>query len=93
MIRLLSGVFVGMALAVCLFFVRFWRKSHERLFALLALVFGLLAIERGVLAFVPVGHESRHWIFLVRLLAFALLILGIIDKNRRQPRRVATRPR
>ncbi|MDI1449524.1 DUF5985 family protein [Polyangium sp. 6x1] len=93
MIQLLSGVFVGMALAVCLFFFRFWRKSRERLFALLSLVFALLSVERSVLAFVPGNHESRHWIFLVRLLAFALLIAGIVDKNRRQPRRVAPRPR
>lgn len=93
MIQILSGVFIGMALAVCLFFVRFWRKSRERLFALLALVFFLLAIERSVLAFVPAGHESRHFIFLVRLLAFALLIVGIIDKNRGHPRRVAPRSR
>ncbi|MDI1478682.1 DUF5985 family protein [Polyangium sp. y55x31] len=93
MIQLFSGIFVGMALAVSLFFVRFWRKSRERLFALLALVFGLLAVERSVLAFVRGDYESRHWIFLVRLLAFALLILGIVDKNRRQPHRAASRPR
>ncbi|TKD05223.1 hypothetical protein E8A74_21380 [Polyangium fumosum] len=86
-------MFVGMALAVSLFFLRFWRKSRERLFALLSLVFALLAVERSVLAFVRGDHESRHWIFLVRLLAFALLIAGIVDKNRRQPRRFTFRPR
>ncbi|MDI3289067.1 DUF5985 family protein [Polyangium sp. 15x6] len=93
MIQLLSGVFVGMALAISLFFFRFWRKSRERLFALLALVFALLSVERSVLAFVPASYESRHWIFLVRLLAFALLIAGIVDKNRRQPHRGAGRAR
>ncbi|MDC0741163.1 DUF5985 family protein [Polyangium mundeleinium] len=93
MIQLLSGVFVGMALAVSLFFLRFWRKSRERLFALLSLVFALLSVERSVLAFVRGDYESRHWIFLVRLLAFAILIAGIVDKNRRQPRRFAVRPR
>lgn len=81
--QLLSGAFVGISLAVSLFFYRFWRKSRERLFALLALVFVLLSIERAVLAFVPAGHEGRHLIFLVRLLAFLLLIAGIIDKNRK----------
>jgi hypothetical protein len=93
-IQFLSGVFIGMSLAVSLFFIRFWRKSRERLFALLALVFALLSVERAVLAFVPAGHESRHLVFLVRLLAFALLIAGIVDKNRRQPRGPASsRPR
>lgn len=93
MIQLLSGMFVGMGLAVGLFFCRFWQKTRERLFALLALVFLLLSIERCVLAFVPAGHESRHFIFIVRLLAFALLIIGIVDKNRQSPRRCPPRPR
>lgn len=93
MIQVLSGAFIGMALAISLFFFQFWRKSHERLFALLALIFALLSIERSVLAFVPAGHESRHLIFLVRLLAFGLLIVGIVDKNRGQPRRFGPRPR
>lgn len=77
-----SGAFAAASLAVALFFFRFWRKSQERLFAILGLAFALLALERSVLSSVPAAHESRHWIYLARLVAFALIIVGILDKNR-----------
>jgi uncharacterized membrane protein HdeD (DUF308 family) len=86
----LLGAFALACAAVALFFFRYWRKTHERLFAILALAFTLLAMERTVLAFVPPDQESRHWIFLVRLSAFLLIIAGIIDKNR--PRRRQKKP-
>jgi uncharacterized membrane protein HdeD (DUF308 family) len=78
----LSGALMLACVASALFFFRFWQKSADRLFAILALAFLLIAVERTVLAFVPVEHEGRHLIFLVRLLAFVLIILGVIDKNR-----------
>lgn len=77
-----SGAFVVAAAAVALFFFQFWQKSRERLFATLSWAFALLALERAVLAFVPLEHEGRHWIYVARLIAFALIILGILDKNR-----------
>ncbi|MDX2020424.1 MAG: DUF5985 family protein [Deltaproteobacteria bacterium] len=77
-----SGAFALACLAVALFFFRFWRKSQERLFAILCSAFALLALERTVLASVPAAHESRHWIYLARLVAFALIIIGVLDKNR-----------
>ncbi|MFO7178438.1 MAG: DUF5985 family protein [Pseudomonadota bacterium] len=73
--------------AVALFFFRYWRRSHDRLFAILAAAFGLLMLERIVLSSVPAQLEGRHWIYLVRLLAFVLIIAGVIDKN--WPRRRA----
>ncbi len=81
----LSGAFMLAAAAAALFFIQYWRRSHERLFAILALAFFTIALERAVLAFVSVDQEGRHWIFLARLLAFLLIIFGILDKNRRRP--------
>lgn len=77
-----SGAFCMAAAAVALFFLRFWRTSRDRLFAILSLAFALLALERTVLAFVSLEHEGRHWIYVARLVAFGLIILGILDKNR-----------
>ncbi len=79
--QFLSGAFALCAVAVGFFFVRYWRRSHERIFLLLAIAFYMLALERTVLAFVPASLDGRHWIYLARLLAFALLIVGIVDKN------------
>jgi len=33
------------------------------------------------------GAESRHWFYVLRLLAFALIAIGIVDKNRSLGRR------
>lgn len=74
--------------AIALFFVRYASKTHDRLFAIFAVAFAVLAFENTILAFVPPAQEGRHWVYLARLLAFGLIIAGIIDKNR--PRRGAS---
>ena len=86
----ISGSFSVAAAAVALFFFRFWTKSRDRLFAILCLAFALLAVERTVLAFVALESEGRHWIYSARLIAFVLIILGVLDKNR--PKRSAGSP-
>ena len=87
--QFLSGAFVAVCAAVIVFFWRYYRKTRERLFVILAISFSLLGIERSVLAFVWSGYEGRHLIFVARLAAFLLIIAAIIDKNR--PRRGRTR--
>jgi hypothetical protein len=77
------GAFAMAATAAAAFFFRFWLKSRERLFAALGVAFLLLALERSVLAFVPPDGDGRHWIYVARLLAFAVILLGIADKNRK----------
>lgn len=81
----ISGAFMFASAAAALFFYQFWRKSRDRLFAILAVAFLLIAVERTVLAFVSVELEGRHLIFVARLVAFVLIILAILDKNRRRP--------
>jgi hypothetical protein len=82
--QFLSGAFVAITVAIALFFCKFWRRSRDRLFALLALAFVLLGIERTILAFVPTIQEGRHFLYLIRLAAFASIIIGIVDKNRKR---------
>jgi hypothetical protein len=65
-------------------FLTYWRDSGDRLFVFFALafwVFGLTWVALGTVA--PVV-EHRHWIYALRLVAFAFIVLGIVDKNRRQ---------
>lgn len=83
-----SGAIMAASAIAALFFLQFYRRSRERLFALLALAFSLFAVERIALAVVAVDEDRRHWIFLIRLVAFLLIIAGVLDKNRR--RRYAT---
>lgn len=87
MLEFLPGAYMMACLAIALFFALYWRRTRDRLFAVFALAFVLFAVERFVLVFVPADLEGRHWIFLVRLIGFVLIIAGVVDKNR--PRRRA----
>jgi hypothetical protein len=82
MIQFLSGVFVAITIAIVLFFSRFWQRTGDRLFAMLAFAFVLLGLERIILASVPNLPEGMHFVYLIRLAAFALIIIGVLDKNR-----------
>ncbi len=66
-----------------LFFLRFWTRSRDQLFLCFAGAFLILGIERSVLGLLPFMTEWREYVYLLRLLAFCLIIYGIVDKNRR----------
>lgn len=65
-----------------LLFFRFWRDSADRLFAFFGAAFWLLALSWGMLRFFGVDDEAHPEIYAIRLVAFLLLIAGIVDKNR-----------
>lgn len=65
-----------------LLFFRYWRQSGERLFAFFGAAFWLLALSWALLALISPTEETRPYIYAIRLVAFLLLIVGIIDKNR-----------
>jgi len=87
MTELISGALVALSLVAGLFFLRFWKKTRDRFFAFFAAAFWLLAINR--LAVVWLTEKSEHLAaaYLIRLVAFVLILVAIVDKNRmRKPR-------
>ena len=78
----LGGGIMVAALAVALFFARSWRRTGDRFFLLFALAFALLSAERWGLLWVRPEHELRHSVYVCRLVAFALILVAVIDKNR-----------
>lgn len=85
MIQLMSGAIVTGYLVAGLFFLRYWRQSRDRLFAIFTAAFWLLAVQRLALALTTQYFEDVTWLYGVRLLAFVLILLAIIDKNRATP--------
>lgn len=79
----LSGAISMACLTIALFFLRFWRQTRDRLFVVFAAAFALLMVERLMLATVSASHEMAPYIYLVRLVAFALIMGAVVDKNRR----------
>lgn len=82
MVNFLSGVICAGSLTAALFFLRFWRQTGDRLFAIFSLAFALFAASRLVLALLDEGNEARTWVYLLRLAAFILIIVAVVDKNR-----------
>ena len=82
--RFLLGALVMGCAVVGAFFLRFWRRTRDRLFLIFALAFWLLGINWLLLAFFQTD-ETRTWLYVLRLVAFCLIIYGIVDKNRQRP--------
>lgn len=81
--ELVSGALVAAYVAIGLFFLRFWASSRDRLFGLFALAFGVLAVQRLAFALSYATMEEQTAIYLLRLTAFVIIIVAIVDKNRR----------
>lgn len=82
MSQVLSGASAAVCLFIGIFFLRFWRTSRDRLFLIFAAAFAVLSLHWAALGLAEIPNESRHYYYLLRLLAFALIIGGVIDKNR-----------
>ena len=82
----LWGALTTACAVVALLFLRFWRASGDRLLIFFASAFAALALNWLVLGLSHPGDEARHYAYYIRLFGFALIIVGIIDRNRR-PRR------
>jgi uncharacterized membrane protein HdeD (DUF308 family) len=81
----LAGASMLASVAIALFFLRFWRQTADRLFAIFALAFAVFAVNRLLLTALDDESEGRVWVYVVRLLVFLLIIAAIVDKNRSAP--------
>lgn len=86
LIPFLSGAVVAGFLVAGLFFLRFWKRSRDGLFAAFAIAFWLLGLNQALLTFSSVPAEERTWLFLLRLAAFVLILAAIWRKNAKVPR-------
>lgn len=78
----LWGMLTATHLVAALFFLRSWRTSGDRFFAYFAAAFAAMAAEWAALAVTPQADPTRYYLYVVRLLAFVLIIVGIAAKNR-----------
>jgi hypothetical protein len=81
--QFLWGMLAMAALVAALLFLRLWRSGGDRLFAFFAAAFAIFALNWIGLGVSNPDHETVHYSYLLRLGAFVLIIVGIVDKNRR----------
>jgi hypothetical protein len=80
--QIIAGAIMMTFGTIGLFFWRFWKKSGDRFYVMFAAAFWILALNRLMLTTIPVADEGLPVYYLVRLLAFLLILTAIIDKNR-----------
>lgn len=83
MLAFVSGLITMGFVVAGLFFLRFWRRTGDRLFVAFAAAFWLLALNQTLLVLSEASVEERSWLYLLRLFAFAIIIAAIWFKNRR----------
>lgn len=81
MIEFLSGaVTMGFVIASA-FFLRFWRRTADRLFLAFAVAFALLALNQALAQWLGAADERVGYTYLLRVLGFAIILAAIVDKN------------
>jgi hypothetical protein len=81
----LLGVVVTSSIIAAGFFYRFWRRTQDRLFLAFAAAFLIEGLNRLSFLFIESPNEGSPAIYLVRLLAFLIIVMAIVAKNRRTP--------
>ena len=75
-----GGLTTGFVIAAA-FFLKFWRRTGDRLFAAFAAAFAILGLAQPLPMFTGAASEGQALIYLLRLSAFALIIWAILVKN------------
>lgn len=78
------AVSVGAAVIIGLLFWLHWRRSRDRFFLFFTAAFWVYALSTLILLLSARGSENHPAAYIVRLLAFLLIIAAIVDKNRPQ---------
>jgi len=80
-VQFLMGASTAGFTIAALFFLKFWTRTRDQLFAAFAAAFVLFATERTLL-FLNSGDEPRSAIYVLRLAAFLIIGVAIMRKNR-----------
>jgi hypothetical protein len=78
----LTGAVAMASFVAMLFFLKYWRRTRDNFFLFFALAFGIDSLSRFVLGFASVSDEAEPLYYLPRFVAFALIVVAIVLKNR-----------
>lgn len=81
---MLIGAIALSSCVVALFFLRFWKSTRDRFFLYFAMAFFIEALNRILLGVMAPHSEDEPFYYLVRLVAYCLILFAILDKNQRR---------
>lgn len=77
----LLGAIAMACLVSGLLFLRFWKSTGDRFFLFFAISFGMEAINRVLLSLMNTSPENLPIFYMIRVLAYGLILFAFIDKN------------
>jgi hypothetical protein len=80
---LAGAVTLGYAISA-LFFLRFWRRTSERLFLAFAIAFALFALNQAAAQWIGAADERVGYTYVLRVVGFLFILAAIVDKNVRR---------
>lgn len=79
---MLLGAIAMTCFTASLFFLRFWQTTRDRFFLFFAVSFSLEGVSRVLLGMIDFSREQEPLFYLLRLVAFSIILFAIVDKNR-----------
>jgi len=80
--EILIGAIAMASMVAGLFFLRFWRSTGDRFFLFFALSFFIEGLNRVLLSPASQDNDGAPAYYLIRLIAYGLILYAILDKNR-----------
>jgi hypothetical protein len=90
-----QGMATMACIVIALFFLQFWRKTADRLFLIFAVAFCLMCVTRvvstslvsaavasGAAEANVLAAEHNSAVYIIRFVAYMLIVGAIVDKNR-----------
>lgn len=78
----LLGIIVTASLTAGVYFLKFWRRTGDPLFMAFSAAFTIEGLNRITYLFLEHPNEGSPAIYVVRLLAFLIILIAIVRKNR-----------
>ena len=80
-IEFVSGATALAYVVAGVYFLRFWRKTRDRLFMSFALAFWLLGLNQTIVSLLGVTDERTGYAYILRVVGFLLILYAIVRKN------------
>lgn len=77
------GFVATASLVAAMFFLRFWRRTHDFLFLAFSIAFFFQAVTSAASVFLSQPNGVRTWLYLGQLCTYLLILTAILRKNRR----------
>ena len=81
MIQFLAGAVTIAYFMAAIHFLRFWRKTSDRLFVSFASAFLFFALNQFIVSILWAADERNSYAYILRIIGFVLILFAIVDKN------------